>query len=533
MDSEGVDAIEEHRLTIDDFPNEVFERIISYLNAEDRKVASLVNYRWSQFCFSRIALGKVQLELNCAQRSPRDYWTVLEKSSRCYRNVLLKFASDDEGYLLRILDKFKPSLERVSIEQDADARLLHTEISSTYLSRMLEALCNVKELTIKTIIELSDSVDGTELPRLELVEAVCLYTHCMEGDWIDWARICPNAKYIGVPLQDGCNGFPRLAHHFSNDVEHLSIDARFVERDSLDFIHEDFPQLKKFRFLYPISNSSAAHEVNSFISRCSNLTEISLFINSISQEVLQIIAESCTQLQVVSLDTNEIPQSAFSILSKLPLLRQLVLHKMTVEPAMITSALIFPALCRLTCLSIRINCPDAFHQVHKKMPLLTELELLDRFRFGISNFNQNGVVAAICTHMRNVRRLALVDWAILDLSIFGQLNMLTNLTELRLKCIGLNANKAIPCCAGVRKLILDVDSLKSADTIPLTSRPALAEIISEGFPGLKSIELRKQLLDKTKCSEQEIFALRSIMTDCAFYRRTRLSMSDKDYAALL
>lgn len=52
--------------------------------------------------------------------------------------------------------------------------------------------------------------------------------------------------------------------------------------------------------------------------------------------------------------------------------------------------------------------------------------------------------------------------ATLDLSIFQNLNMLTNLVELRLKCIGLNTNRTIPCCAGVKKLMLDVDTVSTA-----------------------------------------------------------------------
>lgn len=338
---------------------------------------------------------------------------MLEKSSRNYRNLVLKFADDVEGFLLRVLDKFQHSLERVSIEQDADARLLHTEISSTYLTRLMQQLTNVRQLRIKTIIELSDSVDGAQLPRLERLEALCLYTHCLEGDWIDWTQICPNVTSVGVPLQDGRNGFPRLTQHFSNQVANLSIDARFLERDTLDFmVQESFPKLRKFRILYPINSPSTGGLIRSFIGHCPHLTAISLFSNKICQETLQTLAESCPQLSVVSLDTNEAPPAIFSILSKLPRLRQLILHKLTVEPAMVTSSGgFFPSLRQLTCLSIRINCPEAFfQQLHKKMPRLTVLELLDRFRFGISNFNQNGVVAALCSNMRNVRRLALVDW---------------------------------------------------------------------------------------------------------------------------
>lgn len=524
------------QITIDDLPNEVFERIIAHLNVEDCKVASLVNYRWSQFSFSRISLGKVQLEINCAQRSARDYWNVLEKSSRNYRNVVLKFADDDEGHLLRILDKFQHSLERVSIEQDPDARLLRTEISATYFVRLMQQLTNVRQLTIKTIIEFSDSVDGAQLPRLDQLEEICLYTHCLEGDWLDWAQICRKVTCVGVPLQDGRIGFPRLIHHFSKQVVTLSIDARFLERDTLDFIVQgEFPKLRKFRLLYPINSQSAGSLVKAFIGHCSHLTEISLFSNTICQETLQTLAEHCPQLTVVSLDTNEVPPTMFSILSKLRRLRQLVLQKLTVEPAMITSSGEgFPSLNQLTCLSIRINCPDAFfQQLHKKMPRLTVLELLDRFRFGIGNFNQNGVVAAICSNMRNIRRLALVDWAILDLSVLEKLNLLENLTELRLKCIGLNANKILPRCASVRKLVLDVDTLKPSDVIPPISRPLLAEIISNGFPGLTSMELRRQFLDRTKASEQEIATLQSSLPGCAFYRKTRLQMADKDYAALL
>ncbi|XP_062537530.1 uncharacterized protein LOC134205880 [Armigeres subalbatus] len=534
MDCQEIYAYQDGSLIIDDLPNEVFERIVSYLNVEDCKVASLVNHRWSQFCFSRIVLGKVLLEINCAQRDAYYYWTVLENSIRCYRNVVLKFAFDDEGYLLRVLDKFQDSLVWISIEQDADARLLHTEISSTYLTRMLQTFVNVKVLTIKTIMELSDSVDGSELPQLDKLESICLYTHCMEGDWVNWTQMCRNLKRIGIPLQDGHVGFPKLIQHFCDQVVHLSIDARFVERDSLNFVHEEFPKLRKFRLLYPISNPPVAGLIKSFICRLSNLTEISLFANSITKETLEAITKSCNQLQMVSLDTNDVPITAFSILSKLPQLRQLVLHKITVEPAMVTSTSCFPALRRLTCLSIRINCPDAFfQQLNRKIPLLTELELLDRFRFGISNFNQNGIVAAICAHMINLRRLALVDWAILDLSIFEDLHLLKNLEELRVKCIGINANKTVPRCEGVKKLILDIEAHKPTDTIPPVSRLTLAEIISGAFPNLKSIELPKQLLDKTKCSEQEIAALRSAMPDCTLYRRTRPPMADKDYAALL
>ncbi|XP_062700986.1 uncharacterized protein LOC109410140 isoform X1 [Aedes albopictus] len=534
MDCGELETTEAYQLTIDDLPNEVFERIVSYLTVEDCKVASLVNYRWSQLCFSPIALANVQLEINCAVLEASDYWTVLESSCRPYRNLVLKFASDDAGDLLKILGKFQSSWERITIEQDADAKLLRTEISVGFLSRMLQAFSNVKQLTIKTVIELSDPSCETDLPQLNRVEAICLYKNCFDGDLIAWTRICPNVKYIGVPLQDGRDEFPRIIQHFSHQIEHLSIDARFIERDSLDFVHEDFPRLRKFRLLYPISNSAATvNLVRSFISRCSNLTEISLFTNVISQETLQTIAESCTQLQVVSLDTNEIPPSTFSILSKLPLLKQLILQKMTVEPAMITSVATFPALRRLTCLSIRINCPEAFfQQLHKKMPRLTWLELLDRFRYGFSNFNQNGVVDAICVHMANLQRLALVDWATLDLSIFQNLNMLTNLTEFRLKCIGLNANRTIPCCAGVKKLVLDVDTLKPSDTIPPKCHLSLADLISQGFPGVKSIELSHQLLDRT-ISEREIAILRSVLTDCAFYRRKRVPMTDRDYAALL
>ncbi|XP_055524215.1 uncharacterized protein LOC129717942 [Wyeomyia smithii] len=520
-------------LSVRDIPNEIFEKVISYLNVEDRKIASLVCRQWSLFAFSRKALADVLLEINCAQHSAKDYWVVLEKSSRNYRNLVLNFADDDDGCLLEILGKFQHSLKRVSIEQDQDARLLHTEISSDYFVQMMERFRNLKNFEVKTVFEILDN-EEKRLPTLPFLETICFYTHGLEKEWFNWFTIAPNIKCIGVPLEDGKSGFPKIINDCRQQILHLSIDARFVERDQLEFCNEKFPRLQKLRLLYPISLPASIETIRNFIGNCSLLTEISLFSNVIHSDTLETIANHCSQLQIVNFDANEISPTAFAIISKLPKLCQLILHKMTVDSAMITAAGCFSMLHQFTCLSIRINVPDAFfEQLRKKMPKLVTLELLDRFRFGINNFNQTGVVQAICNNIHSLERLALVDWAILDTSIFGSLHKLNLITDLRLKCIGLNADKTIPPCPTLKRLILDIDSLKPTDTIPPISRPPIADVICKSFPNITTLELRKTFLDRTKISEQEVKSLRSLMPRCTVYRKTRLKMADKDYTALL
>ncbi|XP_053699280.1 uncharacterized protein LOC128746256 [Sabethes cyaneus] len=519
--------------SISDLPNEIFDKVISYLNVEDRKTASLVCSRWSLFAFSRIALADVLLEINCAQCNTADYWTVLRNSSRNYRNLVLKFADDDDGFLLKILDKFQDTLEQISIEQDQDARLLHTEMSSNYFIQLMQRFVNIKKFEVKTVLEILDDLEKC-LPTLPYLESICFYTHGLEKEWIDWSTIAPNLKYIGVPLEDEKSAFPKLIHDCSDQILHLSIDARFVERDELEFCKAKFPHLQKLRLLYPINLTTSIGVIRNFIESCCLLTEISLFSNVIHADTLETIAKHCIRLQVVNLDSNDVHPTIFATLSKLPSLRHLILHKMTVDSAMITAAACFPALCQLTCLSIRITVPDAFfEQLQKRMPKLTILELLDRFRFGISNFNQTGVVQAICKNLHSLRRLALVDWAILDMSIFGMLHKLDRMTDLRIKCIGLNADQMITPCSGVKRLVLDIDSFKPTDTVPPISRTPLAEVIHKTFPKLTSIELRKRFLDRTKISEQEVTSLHSLMPCCTIYRKTRLNMADREHAALL
>ncbi|KAL9694984.1 hypothetical protein quinque_014269 [Culex quinquefasciatus] len=521
-------------LSIEDLPNEVFEQIISNLCVEDRKSASLVSQQWARFAFSRIALGDVLLELNCAQRRPYDYWHVLQHSARNYRNVVLKFAEDEEGHLLKILDKFQYSLEYVSIEQDPDARLLHSEISVNYLVQLLSILGGIRELKVKTVLEISDNVSpDVDFPQLPNLKCLSLGTNCLDSSVIDWSVIAPNIRNIVVPLEDNRTEIPAAIAKFSGQLRVLSVDARFVERDQLTFCQEQFPSLETFRLLYPIYNPASSNEVVSLIQQCTNLTEVSFFNNIITADLIGTLTQ-CLQLKIVNIDANQVPPTIFSTLSKLPRLSQLILHKMEVQPAMLTSFKCFPELRQLTCLSIRISSPDAFFcQVQKKMPKLVVLELLDRFRFGLNNFNSTGVVSAICENLRFLQILSLVDWAIWDVSTFDKLYRLDHLTELRLKCIGINANGELKPCKSIKKLVLDIDSFNPPDVIPPVSRTPLSELISTSLPALGSIELPRRLLDRTKRSEQEIATLRTLLPSCAFYRKTRLKMADRDYASLL
>ncbi|XP_058442909.1 uncharacterized protein LOC131425221 [Malaya genurostris] len=524
-----------HRLSIECIPNEIFEKIIAYLNIEDRKVAALVSKRWEKFAFSRIALTDISLEINCSKHSARDYWSVLEKSCRGYKNIVLKFSEDVEKYLLKILDKFQSSLEHITIEQDVDARILRTEISPDYFIQLMNKLFNVKYLLIKTKLEITDEVvENVKIPLLLKLETISFYTHGLEKDWIDWPNIAPNLKNIGFPLEDGQTGFPSVIDHFMKQILHLSIDARFIERDQLKFCLHSFPLLHKLRVLFPINNLPARKHVIRFIQSCSFLTEISLFDNFICRETLQVIAKHCTQMRIISLDANQVPTEIFAILSQLTCLKQLILQKMTVDSTMIIMSGYFTTLEQLTCLSVRFDNPDAFFEnLHKRRPRLFVLELLDRFRFGINNFNQNGVVQAVCKNLINLRQLSVVDWAILDTSIFNWLSKLDKLVELRLKCIGINANKSIMACTTIKKVILDADSLKPTDVIPPVNNLQLEEVISKGFPCLKSLELRKAFLDKTMFSELQVEKLRKSIPSCIFYRKNRLRISNTDYAALM
>lgn len=49
--------------------------------------------------------------------------------------------------------------------------------------------------------------------------------------------------------------------------------------------------------------------------------------------------------------------------------------------------------------------------------------------------------------------------AIWDASTFDKLYRLDHLTELRLKCIGINANGELKPCKSIKKLVLDIDSV--------------------------------------------------------------------------
>ncbi|XP_055604647.1 uncharacterized protein LOC129752882 [Uranotaenia lowii] len=524
---------DDEALSIDDFPVEIFENIISYLDVEDRKAASLVSEKWSQYTFSKAALGDVVLEVNCAQLSALEYWNVLKNSSRGYRNIVLKFASDDDGHLINVLNYFQDSLEYLSIEQDPDARLLHTEVSFEYFIHLLSNLINVKELRIKTILEIDD-YQSLVLPKLEKLKTLCLYSRCLEKAWIDWSIVAPNVCNLGIPLEDGHDDYPQLLRRYRAQLASISVDARFLERSQLEFCQDHYPCLRKFRLLYPIDNSFVSSVVDNFFVDLKRLTEISLFNNSITKNTIKILVENCTLLKIVSVDANEVPQDMFMMLSKLPLLHQLILHKITVEPSMVIGAGCFVSLNRLTCLSIRINTADAFfEQLHRKMPNLTILELLDRFRFGISNFNQTDIVPSICRHLKHLHKLALVDWAIIDASVFRNLNQLENLKDLTLKFIGLNMNHKIPPCQRVTRLIMDLDSLTQTEVIPPIKRYPFEEVIAEGFPNLQTVEMRKHLLYRIEESERVIQLMGVEMDRCRFYRKTRLKISDKDYTALL
>ncbi|XP_058813248.1 uncharacterized protein LOC131677428 isoform X3 [Topomyia yanbarensis] len=75
--------------------------------------------------------------------------------------------------------------------------------------------------------------------------------------------------------------------------------------------------------------------------------------------------------------------------------------------------------------------------------------------------------------------------------------------------------------------------LKPTDVIPPDNRHPLEHVMSIGFPNLKTLELRKSFLDRTRFSEQEVDTLHASMPNCTFYRKTRLKMADNDYTALM
>ncbi|XP_065076328.1 uncharacterized protein LOC135699930 [Ochlerotatus camptorhynchus] len=499
-------------VTVHDLPDEMLEKILLYLRAEDRKSALRVCKRWS--ALKPFDLASVELIIDSDRFYEKDYHEyhrALLASSRRYKHVVVYISSYFNKYdlLLEVLSSFCLSVESLKLNFEPLLKGVFNndnhwwKVKLMHFAKIAELSSKLKHLQIDEGIFESEQGDLKFSPMNNLEE---LYLKNNLLTLIPNMRdITPNITRLHVLIksEESLN----FLQHVSSQLVELEIWF-LLKDDFLLVCTMEFPRLEKLTI-------SCIEEEFDAVQQFCRLNNGSFLFDHVgnlcllqSFENIQFLCLGCAE--ELSLDAND-----FRAICKLKHLKRLRIENAIVS---VPTVFNFPPLKNLHMLSldgVRITDYFEFNRFRQYIfPSLAVFEMLELYDFDVEDRFE--LYDNICSTMPFMKRLAISQYkSNLVLGPFLEFCASPGSRELRIRCrdvLGIYPLKDLPHIP-VETLIMEVS------TISLRSLRKLIKAMGE----LKRLELAFCPLTGTMQPE-EIRSLRVAFPRCEVIVKQRVQI---------
>ncbi|XP_053698460.1 uncharacterized protein LOC128745411 [Sabethes cyaneus] len=496
-------------VTIGDLPEEMLDKIFTYLSLEDRKAVSRVCLHWS-----RLALRRMNFQLAIDVRRnklERTYLRVLLASNRRYRHLWLYFGSrqDKSDLMLVILRRFADSLETLKIMSDSTIAL-----RLDFLSHVIEICRNLRTLHLQSV--LFQHHDGSEitfgvLPKLD---RLYLRSNLLEFDDVPIEKMTPNITSLFVMISYVSPRPIEFLRHFSPRLKQLEI--RFLTDDHFNaFSRLGFPQLEQLSLSSADSllEGSRLTSYVEFFNDLSHLVELTLQYE-ISTPVLGSVVKCCKNLQSLCLNTEELLDEHFALIGELKYLKALRLMSANID---IEKAELVPVMPNLRLLTLEalavVKSLEMNNFLRRSFPALVTLQLL-RLCSHMNSASMNIFYSNLMSNLNTLERLVLSEKENeLDMKLLSCFAQLPRLHILQLhfrNLVHYNSQHDLSSIGSFRTLVLDVRNVSDE----------ILQNLLDHLPKLKQLEMPTAHL----CSADGLLAIRKKHPECTIVTRLKFRM---------
>ncbi|XP_058453225.1 uncharacterized protein LOC131431491 isoform X2 [Malaya genurostris] len=495
---------------VDGLPDEMLEKIFSYLSFEYLRTVTTICRRWN-YLTARLVASKAQLVVKVENNSTENCRQALLASQRNYKQILFWFiddASSDDGtnngteihaiseLLCRMLMKFGPSIKTLILHQ----RVPNEIVELATISRALSLCPNLEIFQIDRV--LFYETDRNQTVKFDVLPSLQEFNN--RSNLLDWFEfdlkvISPNLTRFRVNLMRN----PKLIQclvHFQSQITELHISCEFPESKSEMYFFKKlkFPRLEKLSMMFA-ANGVSMQPIHSFLKQHNILKEV-LMEQQVKADVLKSLASSRKTLKRLSLNTQDFETLYLDNFECLEMFK-LNYTYFKLPPSFDPSPMpVMRMLRHLNLYNVTIPNPDEFNALLRHaFPALETLELINicrrRTREYILSFYQRMLRGLV-----SLKRLTLSESEEeLDTDLFCFLNTSMHLHELRLKFKKLSEYSFESETFSLQKMTLDVKQM---------SYNYLCKLLVP-FPELSRIELQSKCL-----STQEVNFARKKWPHC-------------------
>ncbi|XP_065074739.1 uncharacterized protein LOC135698613 [Ochlerotatus camptorhynchus] len=502
------------KVTIQNLPDEMLEKILLLLELEDRKSALCVCQRWSGL--KPFDWSSVQLVVDFGRNAGKeaDYHQTLLACNRRYKHLVFYFGYDFEKYdlFVDILSHFSRSVQSLKLMPNT-----FVPVRLKFFAKIAALCSNLKHLHIDAC-NFDYSRSGLEFAPMNNLEELYLENNLLSLI-PNMQEITPNITRLHMQISYYSEESRNFLRHFSSRL--LELEIWFLSEDYfLTVCTMHFPLLEKLNFYcvdlevdYAESNGEM-DPIYQFFQRLPGLKEVTLRCNMVDR-VVRSLCQSCRNIEFLCLSMESFREPSFRAVCQLKHLKRLRIEDASISVPLELNCPPLKSLQVLSLYTTRIDDQAEFNQfLLYAFPSLAVLEML-HLSSRISQGRTFELHGNICSNMSSLQRLVLSEPAAnIQLGPFLEFCASRGPRELRIKCwnvldmFPLDEPRSIP----VQTLILDA---------PLISPMVLQNLI-KSMGELRRLELA--LADY--CSPEVIRSLRARFPRCEVIARRRVQIEE-------